>query len=359
MEIDVFVETIKLGSVRVFNCREVTRHLKKNQKTEFAFKIPILNDCIIVKQPNFYKKYKHSDWSLEKKLKTKLYYPYEDNILNGGITFEIANNSLEKIISVLCNNSMQYNDVIKYDENIISSFLDIPTVDPFILYENFRRKRINIPEEYFNFSKEEWLKIYDFVSMHFSPIIKFVYPEYRVMPEQISKLVDLLWQGRLCDDTANIMKNLNVNINDVEDVLFSWKGIIYYTYIFECNAQKAAQMTKWFSNIGNSRSYVINSIRKRKNYFVSNIKETTGSIKKNVESYKEAYGNLFVKRKSPAQFIKFLAESREIFWDMSAAVSEITTLYQIWHNFTAQHKNQKITPARLAYFFDLLEYNQL
>ena len=75
--------------------------------------------------------------------------------------------------------------------------------------------------------------------------------------------------------------------------------------------------------------------------------------------YNEAYSNLFVKRQSSKQFIQFLADSREIFWDMSAAVSEITTLYQIWYNFTAQHKNQRITPARLEYFFDLLEYNQL
>ena len=59
MDIDVFVETVKLGSVRVFNCREVTRQLKKDSKTEFVFKIPVLNDCIIVKQPNFYEKSKN------------------------------------------------------------------------------------------------------------------------------------------------------------------------------------------------------------------------------------------------------------------------------------------------------------
>lgn len=359
MEIDVFVETVRLGAVRVFNCREVTKQLKKNQKTEFVFKIPILNDCIIVKQPNFFEKPKNSVWPSEERLKTKLYYPYEDNILNGGMTFEIANNSLEQIISMLCNNSRQYIDILKHDENIMTSFLDVPTVDPFILCENFRRKRINIPEEYFDVSKEEWSKIYDFVAKQFSPIIKFAYPEQKVSHSQIAKLVNLLWQGRLCDDTANIMKPLNVDINDVEDVLFSWKGIIYYTYVFKDNAQKAAQMTKWFSNIGNTNSYISNSVQNKKSYFVSKIKKTTCSIKQNVDMYNESYGNLFIKRKSPTQFIKFLADSREIFWDTSAAVSEITTLYQIWHNFTAQHKNQKITPARLAYFFDLLEYNQL
>ncbi|MBU3655422.1 MAG: hypothetical protein FGM23_03560 [Alphaproteobacteria bacterium] len=359
MEIDVFVETVRLGAVRVFNCREVTKQLKQKRKTEFAFKIPVLNECIIVKQPNFYEKTKENDIKNDEKLITKLYYPYEDNILNGGLTFEISKNSLERIVSVLCNNSKQYNDIIDYDENIIESFLDLPTVDPFILYENFKRKRIDIPEEYFNISKDEWLKIYDYVSKQFSPIIKFAYPDQKVVPNQLSKLVDLLWQGRLCDDTANIMKPLNVDINHIEEVLFSWKGIVYYSYIFKSNAQKAAQMTKWFSSVGNNNRYIQNSMQSKKCYFVSKIKRTTGDIKKNIDLYDEAYGNLFIKRKSPDQFINFLADSREIFWDMSAAVSEITTLYQIWHNFTAQHKNQKITPARLAYFFDLLEYNQL
>jgi hypothetical protein len=359
MDIDVFVETVKLGSVRVFNCREVTRQLKKDSKTEFVFKIPVLNDCIIVKQPNFYEKSKNDPGKPSDKLLTKLYYPYEDNILNGGMTFEIAESSLEEIVGVLCNNSKQYCEIIKHDQNIMSSFLDVPTVDPFILSENFRRKRINVPEDYFNVSKDEWREIYEFVSKQFMPILKFAYPDKKITPNQSARLVDLLWNGRLCDETASIMKPLNVNINDVEDVLFSWKGIIYYMYIFRSNSEKAAKMTKWFSNVGNNHSYVSNNVSAKKLYFASKIKKTTQKIKDKIDLYNEAYSNLFVKRQSPKQFIQFLADSREIFWDMSAAVSEITTLYQIWYNFTAQHKNQRITPARLEYFFDLLEYNQL
>ena len=359
MDIDVFVETVKLGSVRVFNCREVTRQLKKDSKTEFVFKIPILNDCIIVKQPNFYEKSKNDHWITSDKLVTKLYYPYEDNILNGGMTFEIAENSLEEIIALLCNNSKQHCDIIKHDENIMSSFLDVPTVDPFILSENFRRKRINVPEDYFNVSKNEWQRIHEFVSRQFMPILKFAYPDKKITPSQSERLVDLLWEGRLCDETASIMRSLNVSINDVEDVLFSWKGIIYYMYIFRSNSEKAAKMTKWFSNVGSNNSYASNSFSDKKLHFASKIKKTTGAIKDKIDLYNEAYSNLFVKRQSPTKFIKFLADSRDIFWDMSAAVSEITTLHQIWYNFTEQHKNQRITPARLAYFFDLLEYNQL
>jgi len=359
MDIDVFVETVKLGSVRVFNCREVTRQLKKDSKTEFVFKIPVLNDCIIVKQPNFYEKSKNDPGKPSDKLLTKLYYPYEDNILNGGMTFEIAESGLEEIVAVLCNSSKQYCEIIKHDQNIMSSFLDVPTVDPFILSENFRRKRINVPEDYFDVSKDEWREIYEFVSKQFMPILKFAYQDKKITSNQSARLVDLLWNGRLCDETASIMKPLNVNINDVEDVLFSWKGIIYYMYIFRSNSEKAAKMTKWFSNVGNNHSYVSNNVSAKKLYFASKIKKTTRKIKDKIDLYNEAYSNLFVKRQSPKQFIQFLADSREIFWDMSAAVSEITTLYQIWYNFTAQHKNQRITPARLEYFFDLLEYNQL
>jgi len=359
MEIDVFVETVKLGSVRVFNCREVTRQRKQEKKTEFVFKIPVLNECIIVKQPNFYEKHKKRLGDSNDRLLTKLYYPYEDNILNGGMTFEIAENRLEDIISILCNNSNQYLDIIKHDENIIASFLDVPTVDPFILSENFKRKRINVPDDYFNVSKEEWQKIYDFVAKQFMPILKFAYPDSRITPNQSARLVDLLWAGRLCDDTAKIMKSLQVDINDVEDVLFAWKGIVYYMYIFRTNAEKAAKMNKWFANVGNNHSFVSRRVAEKKAYFVSKINKTTGDIKTQIDRYSDSYQNLFVKRQSPKDFIQFLANSREIFWDMSAAVSEIMTLYQIWYNFTTQHKNQRITPSRLAYFFDLLDYNQL
>ena len=70
-------------------------------------------------------------------------------------------------------------------------------------------------------------------------------------------------------------------------------------------------------------------------------------------SYESAYNTLFVERKDPAPFIKFMREAVRAYWILGAKMSAINHSVAVWDTLTGQNFKRRVKYEQLFELLDL------
>jgi hypothetical protein len=114
----------------------------------------------------------------------------------------------------------------------------LPSLDPFLLKTAIERLNasnpqfnIDVDEGYFQISIGDYGKIRSFVTQEFIPLAEAAFGESTRTSERAQQIADKMWDGTDTSFLLPICALLNIRDAAVSDIMFSWKGVLYYKFI--------------------------------------------------------------------------------------------------------------------------------
>jgi hypothetical protein len=175
-----------------------------------------------------------------------------------------------------------------------------------LLKEKFRQEGIEVDDDYFTVTKDVWLEIRKFVMGKFRPMIMFAYPGQEPSKDQINDLTDLLWESKDNPDIEIMMQALGVSKQKIPDVLYAWKALIYYEFLYIQYNEKIKQLIKWLDQLETQLGYTSLTLKESKSKVRKNLSDNIGSFLPILQESKNAYDELFIFKRNAQPFVTFL-----------------------------------------------------
>jgi hypothetical protein len=348
------------GSSHIFNCRDLTRKIEKDGDTSFLFSSNALNHAVFLKLPLQQIERSIKDIEKSDKFETKIYIPFEDNLIKGGQTINFSDKRFHEVIDNLQasrgdSDGSHYNN----DRAILTVLDELPSFDPFLLTEKFRQAGLDVDERYFTLTKESWEEIRQFVISKFRPMIAFAYPNKKASAAQSIRLTELLWEAKDDPEVRNLLTSLSIPVDKIATVLYSWKGIIYYEYVYLKNNQKVKNILIWLDQIGRQLGGLTPVVKQNRDRIREKLSENVGSLLPILREHKKSYDDLFIHKRDPKPFVHFMSECSQQFCSLSRTLGQVMILLQVWENFCLRQNPQKASINQIHELFSTFEQNLL
>jgi hypothetical protein len=352
-----FTNLFRNGSSHIFNCRDLTHKIEVEGGEKLLFKTKMLNRAVFLKLPV------GTQQSGNKRdiiggFETKVYLPFENGLEKGGQAINFSDKNFNDVISGLrSSNTIDDHEDMLRDQLVLQLIESLPSLDPFLLKEKLFQLELDVDEKYFSLTDEAWREIRAFVMSKFRPMIGFAYPTRTPNELQVAKLTEMLWEAKDNPDVRQMMSSLSVPPELVSDVLYSWKGIIYYEYVYTKSNEKIKSLLMWLDQIGNQLGGLTTSTKERRNKIRAKLSENIAAMLPILRDHKIAYDELFVHKKNAQPFVSFLSQCSKQFWSLSRSVGQMMVVLQIWQDFNLRTNPSKANLNQINNFFDIFEQN--
>lgn len=352
-----FTNLFRNGSSHIFNCRDLSHKIEMEGGDKLLFKAPTLNRAVFLKLPL---DARQSSAARERlgRFETKIYLPFEDELERGGHTVNFSAPNFQEVIRELRpSNQGTYQDDMERDQLVLHLLESLPSLDPFLLKEKFRQAELNIDERYFTLTEEAWKEIRNFVMSKFRPMIGFAFPNSSPSEAYVSKLTEILWNTKDDPDVRKMMQSLSIPPEKIGNVLYSWKGIIYYEFIYMKNKQNINEFLKWMDQIGTQLGGITTSLKDYRHGIRTKMAENISAMMPILLEHKNAYDDLFVRKCNAKPFLLFLNKCSKQFCVLSTTVGQLMIVLQIFNEFNSRINAYKANSNQINKFFENLNSN--
>jgi hypothetical protein len=349
LALEQFALTVKGSSSNVFNCRDLSKKVSLSGG-QFLFKNNSLNRAVFLKLPMKSMEIQDNRRHIINKFETKIYFPFEKNLVRGGQTFFFQDKGFYEAIRQLSDDAYLVNDDdYNYDCFILRTLEEMPSLDPFLLKEKFRQKSINVDEAYFSFTKEAWNQIKVFVMQKFRPLIDFAYGDSPPSDKKCMQLTDTLWEANGDNpDIQRLFMAFGAPKEKIDNILYAWKGIMYYENSYTNQSVQTRKLLDWMDGFENVLGGVTPDIKEKRHQVRNYIDNNSRDTLKVLHGYIKSYNELFIYKRNASQFIDFLNGCSDSFVEISHTLSRTNIIMQIWKSFsvTLGKKNIDFAQAR-------------
>jgi len=363
-----FANIFKGGSSHIFNCRDLTNKIESKIKIDIShdksnrllFHNMGLNRAVYIKRP-----FENRNISAMRRgnigcFETKLYIPFENELFRGGQTINFSDSRFYSVVHELRPSDDQFSaEEVASDQQRLKIIEKLPSLDPFLLKEKFRQEGIEVDDDYFTVTKDVWLEIRKFVMGKFCPMIMFAYPGQEPSKDQINNLTDLLWESKDNPDIEIMMQALGVSKQKIPDVLYAWKALIYYEFLYIQYNEKIKQLIKWLDQLETQLGYTSLTLKESKSKVRKNLSDNIGSFLPILQESKNAYDELFIFKRNAQPFVTFLGDCQKHFFNISSTLGQVIIILQIWQDFCLRGTPYKATLTQISNLFDTFEQNIL
>jgi hypothetical protein len=326
---------------------------------KLLFKTPTLNRAVFLKLPVGTQQ-AGSKRDTVGGFETKIYIPFENGLEKGGQAINFSAPNFYDVIRGLQSTEQptENEDYLK-DQLVLQLLESLPSLDPFLLKEKFFQLELDIDERYFSLTEEAWREIRLFVMSKFRPMIGFAYPDRNPSDLQVAKLTEMLWDAKDNPDVRKMMGCLGILPENCSDVLYSWKGIIYYEYVYLKGNEKLKSLLIWLDQISKQLGGITPSMKERRNNIRTKIAENFSMMIPILRDHKIAYDELFVQKSNAQPFVIFLNDCSKNFYILSKSVGQMMVVLQIWQDFGFRTNPEKANVNQINNFFDVFEQNMI
>jgi hypothetical protein len=363
-----FSSIFQNGSSHIFNCRDLTNKIslkiKQNPTTSseyvFLFKNMTLNRAVYIKTPFVNKDKMAYRRKVSGCFETKLYLPFEDDLIRGGQTINFSDSKFYTVIHSLRSSGNQFSaEEVANDQKRLKIIEKLPSLDPFLLKEKFRQEGIEVDDDYFSVSKDAWLEIRKFVMGKFRPLILFAYPGQEPTKDQVNNLTDMLWESRDNPDIEKMMKALGVSKEKIPEVLYAWKALIYYEFLYIKYNDKSKQLLNWLDHLPHQLGFLTPMLKASRDMIHNYLSGNISSFLPILQESKHSYDELFIHKKNAQPFVNFLGDCQKHFFDMSSSLGQVIIFLQIWQDFCLRGNPHKASLSQVKNLFETIEQNIL
>ena len=167
------------------------------------------------------------------------------------------------------------------------------------------------PKGYLQISEDEWGAIREFVRKKLQPMISFGIDHKKTSKTiDIDALVDKIWDGTDVSCLFPLLNALQIPETRAADVIFSWKGLTFFEYIYQNKTGLIRNCANWLKDsskpAGVLRSEDKNRLDVRRDEIRRQMRKHLQSVVTILENYRLGYNKLFIQKAGALEFQEFL-----------------------------------------------------
>lgn len=219
------------------------------------------------------------------------------------------------------------------DLTLLEILDELPSLDPFLLRGRLRAEGIELAEGYFRLPDADYAAISDGVAREF---LRLAGPDLRRVSRNsrtLGRMLRTMWDCRDPAIVGPLAAALEVSAEDLGDIMFAWKGFIYYKSLLpqlSCDWQRVRgqiSSTLITGTTGRSSREHVEAARAR---VLSRMQQELVGALDLVRLYDQAYRNGMLERREPGVFRAFLEQAPELLLQLGGAVAGIHHANTFW-----------------------------
>jgi hypothetical protein len=335
---------------RVLNFAAIaSRHAERGAaKLPPIFKAGVLGGAVLVKhrvRPD-----EQSVFVKPRYTATKLVIPFErTDLALGGRALLIGQKGWTKLLGGLQGDPAAYPE----DAALLQALDELPSLDPFLVREQLKRRRLQVAAEYFVLSEGDLQRMRSFVSGELQGLVRLAYGSDYVAPET-DRLVDAILSGEQDLRLEALRGALHLGESDYGEGLFCWRGLLYYKWSLQETLPLLQDLMGELAEIrlvGAKTPAVVENIQALKNRVANGFAQRTSQVQDALAEYDYAFA-LLRDQVEPAAFSRFLIGAPGVFLALGEDMGLLSHAATYWRFRFPDSEPLMATPDDLT---DILE----
>jgi hypothetical protein len=170
---------------------------------------------------------------------TKLIVPFERSDLGlGGRSLFVGDRgwlqSLEELVGV--------DSDLGRDAGVLEALDELPSLDPFLVREQLKRRGFDIAETHFEISSADLSLMHQFVRSEISKLIALAYKGQTASDASSDRLVGALLSSGHDERLEPLRLTLRLGADTYREGIFAWKGFLYYKWVLNSQWPKLREI---------------------------------------------------------------------------------------------------------------------
>ena len=301
------------------------------------FNNAVLNKSIILKHK--LRSNEHELFSDRRFTGTKILLPIDvEDLKIGGHYVFINQKNFDQIVQSKFGHLFM---VDSRDLEILNLLDGTPSLDPFLVKEQFKRFGIVAADCYFELSKADADKMQSFVSREISALVVKAFGDSMDSLPKINSLVTKILSFKVDEDLEPLRVDLKMTTDEFSDGIFCWKGFLYYKWAHVSSIPKINSAVKQIIRYkppevidGETRR----TIAKNKMAVAKSLIGTIRSVDVLLSYYDSAYAEM-TKNDNPHLFRHFLLNAPYLFKELGENLGVVSHIIDYWsYRFTLTRK---------------------
>jgi hypothetical protein len=316
---------------RVLNLLEIGGAQKGDPEYHLQpfFTTPYLNQSLVVKhRVRSDERYVLDD---QRQTATKVILPFERSDLRmGGRSFLVGQRGWRNIVRDAGGGADGSN--IERDIRLLAALDEIPSLDPFLLREHLNRRGFKIAGCYFAISDADLARMHDFVASEIDDLIRLTFTNVSDSSSYSEKLVRVLLSPEITEQLEPFRIALRLEGDDYKEGIFSWKGFLYYKWLFSELRPKLVEVLREIPLLrvtGHKDPDLMVHIDRTRRRLVETLEAKRREVADVLDVYDRAFADL-TKNGKPLAFQSFLLRASDMFLMLGERIGVISHITTFW-----------------------------
>lgn len=259
---------------------------------------------------------------------TKVVVPFERSDLSlGGRSLFVGQPGWTKMLGALHGEPAAH----AHDVALLEALDELPSLDPFLVREQLKRRRFQTAAEYFVLSPADLDRMYEFVRGELEGLVRLACGADRVEHET-ERLVHAILSGEQDLRLESLRAALHLDQADYGEGLFCWRGLLYYKWMLRDLTPQLETLTGELGEIrltGARPAAVIDAVYALKSRVASGLARRAAQVAEALDEYDVAFG-LLRDQIDPAAFARFLLGAPAVFRTLGEDMGVLAHIASYW-----------------------------
>jgi len=313
------------NSSRILNLLELSQSSERPDDAGAFFNNRILNSAIIQKG-----RVAEGDMRLltePRRVVTKLFVAFNpQNPEEGGRYLFLSQKNLDKVFLENFGFDIHQDETARHDFEILRTLDRLPSLDPFLLREQFRLNKYTISDYYFRNNAAEYEKIRESVMQEFAPMVKAAFGSADQDGHLTRMIVDRMWESADLTAIKPLIESFGIAFSQSSDVFFSWTGFIYYKIILDRISPEFSTFMvrlKKAIAVNLATPAMRDEVNRLRDVVLKGLRDDYLVAQKHVKDYNHVYQIKMIQEGKPAEFSAFLQNAYRRFEAMGACIASL------------------------------------
>lgn len=252
-----------------------------------------------------------------------------------------------------------------HDRNVLEALCRTPTFDPFFLMAQRRdiERDRGVDAAYFELDPKTSNAVREIIGRRAKELVMLALgPDAKMdrVDATIHALEDAIWTCETNNRTGRLFKSLGIPKKDINRVLFAWKGIAYYEFLYTSFADEYADFLGWLrseesipKDIKHIDSRRADAITSRRRVAMGAMRSYYAHASQILDEHSSAYEAL-ISKGQPEPFQRFLLSAPSLFETLGLSIGAFGHANNAWRTLTNNGRRMRRKTEALEPFFRFL-----
>lgn len=313
------------------------------------FRNRLLNRSIILKHR--LRPYEYVNFGTPRPTVTKILLPIDGTDLRSGAhSFFVGQNGFESLLENTFGEDLKTGS---RDRQVLDLIDTLPSLDPFLLREHLRANDIEPARAYFAISDADVQRMVEFVREEILALVVLSTGQRRGAHASAARLVDKLLSNTPDQVFEPLRDTLGLNDQQYQDGVFSWRGFLYYKWVFTDMSSALTDVLDDITKIqgrGPKNMETTAYMSGAKMRIQAKLLQAHANVRTLLNVYNEAYSGLTTEN-NPNGFRNFLLSAPAMFMQLGEQLGAIQHVISFWSYRMPKGKPRIISHEELADLF--------